>query len=370
MQKESSGADTSAPVVVIMAGGAGTRFWPASTRLRPKQFLSLLGEDSLLQESYARARRVTSPERILVFTNADFADLAGRQLPELRPQNIVAEPARRDTAAAVCLAALMVKQRFGDAVMVILTADHLIEPVEEFVRVIESACVAAARDAVLYTIGIPPDHPSTAYGYLEAGGPLLDDAGVVHRKVRSFREKPNRDIAERYLAVGGYLWNSGMFIWRADVVLAAYAEHLPGHLAVLAPAVEALGEAGQEAALAEAFPRLPSVSVDYGIMEKVDNVRVVEATFTWNDLGSWPALAEFLPRDGADNGHRGRIAVHDGAANVVFCEDEDELVALVGVSDLVVVRAGKRTLVAARDRVEEIKDLVRLLERDGQEDDL
>lgn len=370
MQKDWNGVEESTPVVVIMAGGAGTRFWPASTRLRPKQFLSLLGEDSLLQESFTRARRLTSPERILVFTNADFAHLVGDQLPELRQQNIVAEPARRDTAAAVCLAALLVQQRFGDAVMVILTADHLIAPVEEFVRVVASACGAAARDAVLYTIGVPPDHPATAYGYLETGGPLLDDGGVIHREVRSFREKPDRDTANCYVAAGGYLWNSGMFIWRAGVVLDAFADHMPGHLAVLAPAVEASGEARQKVALAEAFPRLPSVSVDYGIMEKVDNVRVVEATFTWNDLGSWPALAEFLPRDEAGNGHRGRIAVHDGATNVVFCEDEDELVALVGVSDLVVVRAGRRTLVAARDRVEEIKDLVRSLERDGQEEDL
>jgi mannose-1-phosphate guanylyltransferase len=375
MHMESNGADVSAPVVVIMAGGAGTRFWPASTRLRPKQFLSLLGEDSLLQESYARARHLTGPDRIMVFTNADFADLVGDQLPELQPRNIVAEPARRDTAAAVCLAALLVRQRFGDAVTVILTADHLIEPVEEFVRVVTSACRAAAGDAVLYTIGVLPDHAATAYGYLEAGGSLLDDGGVIHRKVRSFREKPDKEIAKRYLAVGDYLWNSGMFIWRTGVVLDAFAEHLPGHLAVLVPAVEAAAEGGfneadQEAALAEAFPRLPSVSVDYGIMEKARNVRLVEATFTWNDLGSWPALSEFLPRDDAENGHRGRIAVHDGAANVVFCEDEDELVALVGVSDLVVVRAGKRTLVVARERVEEIKDLVRLLERDGREEDL
>ena len=294
MQKESRGADAATPVVVIMAGGAGTRFWPASTRLLPKQFLSLLGEQSLLQESYSRARCLTDPERIIVFTNVDYAAVAGDQLPELELRNIVAEPARRDTAAAVCLAALLVQQRYGDAVMVILTADHLIEPVEEFARVIASACEAAARDAVLYTIGVPPDHPATAYGYLEVGGTLLDDDGVTHRKVRSFREKPDRNTADRYLAVGGYLWNSGMFIWRTSVVLAAYAEHLPGHVAVLTPAVEALGEAAQEAALAEAFPRLPSVSVDYGIMEKVDNVRVVEATFIWNDLGSWPALSEFL----------------------------------------------------------------------------
>lgn len=416
MQGEVSGAGGPSPVVVIMAGGVGTRFWPASTRLHPKQFLSLLGENSLLQESHLRARHLTGPERILVFTNADFGRLVAEQLPELPPENIVAEPARRDTAAAVCLAALLVRQRFGDAVMVVLTADHLIEPVEEFVRVIASACKVAARDSVLYTIGIPPDHPATAYGYLEAGELLLDDAGVVHRPVVSFREKPDLNTATAYLAAGGYLWNSGMFIWRADVVLAAYAEHLPGHLATLAPAVEAYAEhlpghldtpapaveasgpaasgptasgaavsgapaqkqalahvsgaAAQRAALAEAFPRLPSVSVDYGIMEKVDNVRLVEATFTWNDLGSWPALAEFLPRDDADNGYRGRMAVHDAAANVVFCEDEDELVALVGVSDLVVVRAGRRTLVASRDRVEEIKDLVRLLERTGREEDL
>jgi len=338
--------------------------------MRPKQFLSLLGEQSLLQESYSRARRLADPERIMVFTNADLAPLVGHQLPELAPQNIVAEPARRDTAAAVCLAALLVQHRYGDAVMVILTADHRIEPLEEFARVITSACDAAARGTVLYTIGVPPDHAATAYGYLEAGGPLPDEGGVIHRKVRSFREKPDRNTADRYLKVGGYLWNSGMFVWRTSVVLAAYAEHLPGHLALLAPAVEAEGKAARSAALAEAFPRLPSVSVDYGIMEKVDNVRLVEATFTWNDLGSWPALAELLPRDEADNAYRGRIAVHDAAANVVFCDDEGELVGLVGVSNLVVVRAGGRTLVAARDRVEEIKDLVRLLERDGWKEDL
>lgn len=409
MQDEVSGAAGPSPVVVIMAGGAGTRFWPASTRLHPKQFLSLLERHSLLQQSYLRAECLTGPGRILVFTNADFAHLVAEQLPELPPENIVAEPARRDTAAAVCLAALLVRQRFGDAVMVVLTADHLIEPVEEFVRVIVSACRAAERDQALYTIGIPPSHPATAYGYLEAGDLLLDDGGVVHRPVLSFREKPDLEMATEYVAAGGYLWNSGMFIWRADVVLAAYAEHLPGHLAILAPAVGVVGAgvsgpavaapegaflgsaasgsaegaaheiagsgasgsaAAQKRALAEAFPRLPSISVDYGIMEKATNVRLIEATFTWNDLGSWPALAEFLPRDDAGNGFRGRAAAHDSAANVVFCEDEDELVALVGVNNLVVVRAGRRTLVVSRDRVEEIKDLVHLLERTGREEDL
>ena len=227
--------------VVIMAGGAGTRFWPLSTRARPKQFLQLVGESSLLQQSYTRARALVDPERILVLTGANLVDQVREQLPELDPANVIGEPMRRDTAAAVCLGALLCRRRFGDPVMVVLTADHRIEPLEEFTRDIRSAAVAARTSGALYTLGIEPTFPSTGYGYLQQGELLADDQGVMHRRLRCFREKPDLATAEEYVRTGEFWWNSGMFVWTVDAILAEFAASLTGHVRVIAAAVEADG---------------------------------------------------------------------------------------------------------------------------------
>jgi mannose-1-phosphate guanylyltransferase len=358
------------PVVVIMAGGAGTRFWPASTERRPKQFLRLLGDQSLLEESFARALRLTSRERILVLTNAAFVPLVSDQLPGLPEANIVGEPLRRDTAAAVCLGAVICGRRFGDCAMAVLTADHVISPPGEFDRSLRSALQVAASVGALYTFGIPPSYPATGYGYLERGPLVLHDGGVRHYHLERFHEKPDSVTAADYLASGNHYWNSGMFVWRTSAISAEFERQLPAHIAAIGNAVSDEGEVLSAEAMTSAFEALEAVSVDHGIMEGAADVRMIAATFSWSDVGGWVALEGYLPVDGEGNRHRGRLAARDSARNVVFAEDGEELVALLGVEDLVVVRAGRRTLVASRDRLEDVKLLVRSLAELGYTDDM
>ena len=342
---------------VVMAGGAGTRFWPASTQKTPKQLLRFFGDRSLLQQSVDRARVLCPPERVLVVTSIDFCDAVRTQLPELPHDNIIAEPLRRDTAAAVALAALCVEQRAGrDAVMAILTADHKIEPADVFADDIRAAMAGAcAQPGSLWTLGIPPTFPSTGFGYLELGAktpvPGADAAAVVR-----FVEKPTLERAEHYVRSGSFLWNSGMFVWRVGAILDELERCLPEHLTTLRPTV-----AANLAGLAEAFSALTRISIDYGVMEKARDVRCVRARFSWSDVGGFPALAEHLPQQDDDNSARGRTVILDAFDNLVFCEDDTELVALLGVEGLIVVRAGKRTLVMPKGRAEDVKKIVALL---------
>lgn len=370
--------------VVIMAGGAGTRFWPLSTESRPKQFLKLLGERSLLQESYERARLLAAPERILVLTSEAFVPLVREQLPDLPPGNVVGEPRRRDTAAAVALGALLLRRRWGNPVMAILTADHRIEPLEAFRAAMLSAAAAAAGEPVLYTFGIPPTYPATGYGYLQVGEKVQADAEAgggrrapqtgdgqtaaqpEHRELRCFREKPDTQTAREFVGSGEFLWNSGMFVWQVEAILAELRRHLPGHLSALEAAVEREGTGEFPVLLEDAFAVLAPVSIDFGVMERAARVRVVVAPFGWSDLGGWLALEEFLAEDGRGNRYRGQVTTLNATGNLVFNDDPEELVALVGVRDLVVVRAGSRTLVVDRSHCEDVKELVRALEREGQ----
>jgi mannose-1-phosphate guanylyltransferase len=351
--------------VVIMAGGAGTRFWPLSTETKPKQFLRLFGERSLLQMSYDRIFGLVPPERVLVLTNQRFVSLVREQLPDVPAGNIIGEPHRRDTAAAIALAALLCERRVGAGTMAVLTADHLIEPVELFQGTLRSAVKAAGdRAGALYTFGVKPVYPATGFGYLQRGELVLEDDGVEHYRLRRFREKPDRATAERYLESGEYYWNSGMFVWSTAAILSELRRHLPDHMERLAPAAARDGEADFEQALARAFEPLTPISIDFGVMEKAQNVRCVASAFRWNDVGGWLALEEFLDHDDAGNACRGRPFAVNSGHNVVFCEDPEEVVALVGVEDLVVVRTGGRTLVAHRDRAEQIKQLVKKLDPD------
>jgi mannose-1-phosphate guanylyltransferase len=360
-----SDVDVSDLWCVVMAGGAGTRFWPASTEAKPKQLLTLVGDRSLLQLAVDRARALVPGDRVLVVTNAALADACRAQLPELPADNVVAEPVRRDTAAAVALATALVGARTssssasasssGTARIAILTADHLISPVEQFADAVRVAVAATrSRPAAIVTFGVVPTHPATGYGYLEVD----DGAGAHARPVRRFVEKPDLPTATTYLQSGRFLWNSGMFVFAVAAMERALQAHLPAHLATLAPAVRPSSTTTLAAALAEAFPRLPKVSIDKGVMEKHDDVQCVPARFAWSDVGSFPALADHLPKDDAGNAVRGRVRVLDARDNVVWAEDADEEIAVVGLSDIVVVRAGRRTLVVPRARAEEVKRLV------------
>jgi mannose-1-phosphate guanylyltransferase len=352
-------------VVVIMAGGAGTRFWPLSTEARPKQFLNLFGERTLLQLSYDRVATLVPPQRVLVLTSQRFVPLVRQQLPGLPEANVVGEPVRRDTAAAVALAALICGRRFGNPVMAVLTADHLIEPVELFQRTLRSAALEAANSGrALYTFGVLPSFPATGYGYLQRGQLLTEDEGVEHYQLLRFKEKPRLELAQEYLESGDYFWNSGMFAWTTNAILEELELQLPEHLQHLAPVVEQDGRPGWQQALEAGFEPLRKESIDFGVMEHARDVRCVAARFKWSDVGGWLALEEHMDRDGTGNVLRGDLRTVDAGDNLVFCEDDREVVALVGVRDLIVVRSGGRTLVVHRNATEEIKTLVQGLEQD------
>jgi mannose-1-phosphate guanylyltransferase len=344
-------------VAVIMAGGMGTRFWPLSTRQKPKQFIALFGERTLLQMSFDRLRGLVPPERILVLTNAAHVSLVAEQLPELPAGHVIGEPVRRDTAAAVTLAAVLVQQRFGDSVILTLTADHLIEPTDLFQRNLVSAARQVAASSAFYTFGIPPAFPATAYGYLEKGARVAIDDGIEHFELRRFKEKPDLETARSYVETGRFLWNSGMFVWRASTILEEVRRWLPRHYEALLPLGQHDGTPHWQKALGEGFSAIEPISIDYGVMEKTAMpLRCVASLFSWSDVGGWAAMGDFLTRDARGNSGRGEVRVLDASGNLVFCDASDETVALIGVDDLIVVRAGKRTLVARKSEVDRIKD--------------
>ena len=348
-------------VVVIMAGGAGTRFWPLSTEERPKQFLDLFGDRTLLQKSFDRVSSLVPPERILVLTNAAFVSIVKEQLPHVPVENIIGEPTRRDTAAAVALAAVLCRRRFGNPVIATLTADHLIEPVDLFQETLLSAARRAANDNALYTFGIEPTYPATGYGYLERGLQIADDDGIEHFHLVRFKEKPDLETARQYVESGRFYWNSGMFVWTADAILKEIETHLPNHAKALFDAVAFDKTPQWNHALKAAFESLHAVSIDFAVMEKAQNVCCVASKFSWRDVGGWLALRSCLPEDETGNYCRGKTLTLDATDNFVFCEDPEDTTVLIGVKDLVIVRAGPLTLITHKDRAEDLKKLVQTM---------
>ncbi|SEK24670.1 mannose-1-phosphate guanylyltransferase (GDP) [Blastococcus sp. DSM 46786] len=350
---------------VIMAGGSGTRLWPLSRGDRPKQLLDVVaGADgaprSLLAEAWERLRAVLPADTVWVCTAARYADQVRAALPELRTDRLVLEPVARDTANAVGLTAALVADVDPDAELAVVSADHVIRPVERFADALRTAYDAlAARPRSLVTLGIRPTAPATGFGYVQRGAPT-GRPGVA--EAASFREKPDRATAEEYLASGRYLWNSGMFVWRARTVLDALADHLPASAEGLARIVAAPAGPARDAVLAEVFPGLPKISVDYAVLEPAatepGRVLVVDLDVDWLDVGSWPALAHTLDDDGAGNAVRGPAVVLDGAGNIVLSDDPEHLVALVGVQDSVVVHTADVTMVCPVADAERVKLLL------------
>jgi len=339
---------------VIMAGGSGTRFWPLSRRRRPKQLLKLSQPHSLLQQTVARLQPLIPYERIIIITTGEQAEQVCQQLPQIPRDNILVEPQGRNTAPAIALAAFYLRQRDPQAVMAVLPADHLIKKTEAFRSLLGSAAQLAAQEDCLITLGIKPDHPHTGYGYIVCGEKL----GDCYR-VKSFVEKPPLEEAERLLAAGGALWNSGMFVWRVETILAALQQHLPNLYQQLAGFKGDWNPQG----LAEIYPRLPAVSIDYGVMEKTTQVVVFPADLGWSDLGSWASLGELFPADEQGNISHGRLLALDSHGLTVY--SPDKLVAGLGVEDLIIVDTGDVLLVCAKERAQEVKKLVELLEEKG-----
>ena len=341
--------------ITIMAGGAGTRFWPLSTEERPKQFLALTEERSLLQISYDRLLGLVPVDRILVLTNERYTELVAEQLPELPAENIIGEPVRRDTAAAVALAALLTQHRFGQVAMGVVTADHWISPLVEFEKAMRAAATGCESGG-LYTFGIRPTYPATSFGYLEMAEKLSAPGDLPHFRVSQFKEKPDPETAAQFLSAGNYFWNSGMFMWSTSSILAEFEAHLPAHLETLDPYIQG------RSSLAACFDPLEKISVDYAILERAKDVRAVVPNYTWNDVGSWHAVEEFLPeaKDGVRS--RGKVESRVSSRSSVFCEDPEEQVVLIGAEDLIVVRSGNRTLVVHRDQLDHLKEAVQSLQ--------
>jgi len=356
-------ASASEPYIVIIAGGKGERFWPQSRAARPKHLLPVVGTTPLLVQTLDRVRGIAPAKNTFVITSAVQAREVARVCRGLIPAaNVVAEPAGRDTAAAVGLAAALVGARDPQGVFAVLPADHVIHDTNAYQRDLRAAFAAAGAADVMVTIGIAPTEPATGFGYIQRGGEwgrvgAGKTAKVVY-VVKRFVEKPKADVAASYLASGDYVWNAGMFVWSVRVVEAAFAAHAPELDAGLAKIRAALKKQQVLAAvLKKVYPTLVKISVDYALLEKSANVVMVPSSFDWDDVGAWPAVAKHFRPDAAGNVGRGEVIVEQGGGNLVFAE-AGHLVTLLGVDDLVVVHTKDATLVMPKARAQDIKALL------------
>ncbi len=348
---------------VIMAGGRGTRFWPLSRRLLPKQLLPLGSERTLLRDTFDRVVPLVGADRILVVTNTDQASGVARDLPELPADRIVAEPVGRNTAPCCALGVALARRLSGECPVALLPADHFIADAEAFRRQLVRAFAHASETGDAVTFGITPTHAATGYGYIERSE--ADPEAEIGDGVR-FVEKPDLDRAAAYLASGRFLWNSGIFVWRSSDFAAALAEHLPEVANAVAPAADAFGGDGFADALAAAYAVCPGVSIDVGVMEKLPRFAVVRAGFDWSDLGSWDAWGAVASDLGAGNRGRADLVAVDGADNVVHVPGKT--VALLGVEGLVVVDTPDALLICRAEEAQRVRDIIAELEKRGRED--
>ena len=346
---------------VIMAGGSGTRLWPLSREGLPKQLLPIVKGQSLLKVSFDRLRAFLPADRIFVCTGTQHRDVILAGLPELKPENLLGEPLGRDTANAVGFSAAVLQKLDPDAVFAIVTADHVIEPIADFVAAMKTGfAVAAADPKALVTFGIVPTHGHTGLGYVQRGDAIDGVAGAY--RVLGFKEKPDKPTADRYVESRRYYWNSGMFVWRASTVMDVLREYLPKSAQGLEQIAAAWGTNKQEETIAAVYPTLQKISVDYAVMEPAGQrgqVAVVEMPVNWLDVGSWPQLAEILEMDEHDNATDAReLVMLDSDNNIVVSRVEGHVVTLMGVSDMVVVHTPDATMICAKSESQRVKDLV------------
>lgn len=368
---------------VIMAGGSGTRFWPQSRRSLPKQFLKFAGDRTLIQDTAGRCPPVVSSDRIWIVTNAAHAVETVRQLPDVPASQILVEPCGRNTAPCIGLAAIQLLAVDPDATMLVMPADHVIQPAAMFQQAVREAEALVAREPFsLVLFGIEPTQPMTGFGYIRRGErvalPLASGAsaesGVYEEatlspafRVLSFHEKPNQLTAARYVASGEYYWNCGIFVWRAQAILDALTSFAPEIARRLKRLQTELGSPGWPELLEAEFPQMPSISIDYAVLEKTDHVCVQEAPFDWDDVGSWHALPRLRPADSDGNIVDGLACSIDSSGCIIRTTD-DHLVATIGVENLIIVHTPSATLVADKRDEGSVKRLIAELEQRGWTD--
>ena len=350
---------TSQKVAVIMAGGKGTRFWPRSRSQRPKQFLAIAGNETLLHQTVHRLDGHFEPQHIFVVTTLELAADTRAMLPELPPENILVEPEGRNTAPCLALSLVEIERRVPKGVMVVLSADHWIGDTEAFIKDVETAVDHAASQRELVVFGIKPTYPETGYGYIE-----VDDKGdALVQKVLAFREKPPMDMALQYLDSGRHYWNAGMFVWTLADLREGLLQHCP---AVLAPLDEWVEQGADQATLPAIYGQLPQLAIDVALMEKAQNVALVSTHFRWSDVGSWPAAIEFQEPDAMGNVVQGPCIMLDVKNSAFF--GGTRLIAACGVSDLIVVDEPDALLICHRDKAQSVKQIVERLKQEGRED--
>jgi len=320
---------------------------------------------SMLQQTVARIAPLVGPERTYIITGVDQAEATKEQLPQLPTSNVVAEPCPRDTAACVGLAALIVAKADPNGTMIVMPADHVIRPEKKFLATVTAAVeVIDADPSAFVTFGIRPTRPETGYGYIERGEALGSPHGIALHQVVQFREKPDRDTAEQFLAEGRFAWNSGIFVWRAQAILDALKLHRPNLYAALDRVGQSLGTPQEAEVIAREYPAMEKVPIDKAVMEKAGNVRVLEVVYEWNDVGDWRALTELVPPDAKGNTVQGSVVAIETTGSIIV-SDDGGLIATLGVDDLVIVQSRGATLVARRDQLDKLKALVEGLDKAG-----
>jgi mannose-1-phosphate guanylyltransferase len=351
---------------VIMAGGSGTRFWPKSRKESPKQLLKIVGSRTMMEDTARRFSGTLPPERLYVITNKEQAAATKRALTKVPRKNIIGEPMGRDTAAAIGLAAVILDRIDPEAVMAALPADHIIRPRRKFINAIRAAGDVAQDSESLITFGIVPRFAATGYGYIRRGKKLVRIRGLDVFSVRQFKEKPGRKTAERYVSSGRYYWNSGIFLWKVSVILAEMKKLLPGHFRALMKIRKALGTAGEKKVLEKEYRKLKRISIDYGVLEKARDVRVVAADFEWDDVGAWRSLEDHHEQDAGGNTILGKF-VGVNTKDSIIVSDRKHLVAAIDMKDVIIVQTADATLVCPKASAQKVKELVTLLHEKGMD---
>lgn len=348
---------------LIMAGGSGTRFWPQSRRHQPKQLLNIVGDKTMIRATVERVSPLVPFDRMLVVTGGSHEEKIRAQLPEMSGNAIVAEPVGRNTAPCIALAAYKLRKIDPDGVMAVLPADHLIVKESEFIKALESAYHVAYQNEHLITFGIVPDRPETGYGYIQRGDLVAENGDFKAYRVIRFVEKPELKIAQAYLAKGDYLWNSGMFVWKISTIIAAFERYLPSVSRAMETIEADLNTDKEAAAINKLYEELPELSIDYGIMERAEDVVVIPIDVGWNDVGSWTSLQDVWNTDEDGNAVKGQTLSLRSSGCVV--SSPQKLTALVGVQDLIIVDTPDAILVCRKDNAQDIKQLQILLKERG-----
>jgi mannose-1-phosphate guanylyltransferase len=349
---------------VVMAGGVGTRFWPRSRERNPKQALEIIGKGTMIQNTAARLARKVPAQDMFVITNRLQHGLLAKQLPFIKDDHILDEPVGRNTAPCIGLAALHIRRIAPDGVMIVLPADHIIKNEAEFLRILDVAVTTAAESRALLTIGIQPTHPETGYGYIQVfteQGPHnpYHDRNVL--KVKTFAEKPNMQTAAQFLSSGDFLWNSGMFVWRADVILEEIRRCLPELHTELMKIDQTIGTPYYQHTVDMAYGLIRGISIDYGVMEKAEKVFCIPGDFGWSDIGSWDEVFRQSGKDSSGNTVTGKVIQKDTKNCYIY--SPDKVVATIGVEDLIIVNTDDALLICKRGESQEVKEVADYLKR-------